>query len=234
MEKIIVFDLWGDYGHFRNIYTTTSPLSYAFPPRTALSGLIAAVAGRDKEQYIDIFTRDKANIALRILSPVKKVRFGENLIDTKTAIKMHFIKGHTQIRFEFIKDPKYRVYFRHSDNKFYKKIKMLLEEHKCVYTPCLGLSEFLCNFKYRDEYTVSPKVINDFIHIDSVIPKTYLKEPKFEPDKEYFSVTIPIEMKTDRTVRKYDEVLYERRGKQILARVSQFWEVENGERILFL
>ncbi|MFB3896899.1 MAG: CRISPR-associated protein Cas5, partial [bacterium] len=30
--KILVFDIWGDLGHFRKFYTTTSPLSFSFPP----------------------------------------------------------------------------------------------------------------------------------------------------------------------------------------------------------
>ena len=50
-ERVIVFDVWGDYAHFRKNYSTSSPLTYSFPPRTALSGLIGAIAGLDKSNY---------------------------------------------------------------------------------------------------------------------------------------------------------------------------------------
>ena len=68
------------------------------------------------------------------MKPVKKVRIGENLIDTKSAVKMHLIKNRTQIRFEFVKDPKYRIYFSHSDEQFYKKMQ------RPAHQPPIGLS----------------------------------------------------------------------------------------------
>jgi CRISPR-associated protein, Cas5h family len=71
-ERVIVFDVWGDYAHFRKNYSTSSPLTYSFPPRTALSGLIGAVVGLDKAEYFRHFCKVDANIGCRILAPVKK------------------------------------------------------------------------------------------------------------------------------------------------------------------
>ncbi len=85
------------------IYTTSSPLTYSFPPRTALSGLIGAIVGFDKEDYFRHFLRKDAKIGCKILEPIKKVRIGENLINTKIAVKMHLIKNRNQIRLEFVK-----------------------------------------------------------------------------------------------------------------------------------
>lgn len=233
MDKVIVFDIWGDYAHFRKIYTTTSPLTYSFPPRTALTGLIAAILGIDKNKYISYFTKDKSFIALKIVSPIKKVRIGENLINTK--LGMHLIKNRTQIRYEFVKEPKYRIYFWHTDNKIYETLKELLKQHKCIYTPCLGLSELLCNFKYVDEYKINgPIEDKNETEISSCIPVNVIKKPKFEAEKEYFTETIPIEMKDNRAVKEYQEILYEKQGKNIVAIVDNFWELENNERIIFL
>ena len=237
MDKVIVFEVWGDYAHFRQYFTTTSPLSYSVPPRTALAGLISAITGIygiDKNEYLKHFTKDKARIALKITSPIKKVRISENLIDTKKAKKMHLIKQRTRIRFEFVKDPKYKIYFAHTDKDLHEKVKGLLQEHQCIYTPCLGLSELLCNFEYKGEYKISESQSEGFVMIDSIVPNTYLKEPEFENGKEYFSVIMPAEMKEGRVVTEYEEVLYERQGDKIKAKVSRFWELENNERILFL
>jgi CRISPR-associated protein Cas5h len=236
-ERVLVFDVWGDYAHFRKNYSTSSPLTYSFPPRTALSGLIGAVAGLDKSDYYSMFFRDNAMIGCKILNPVKKVRIGENLIDTKSALKMHLIKNRTQIRFEFVKDPKYRVYFSHSDEQLYQKLKDLLSSHKSVFTPCLGLSELICNFEYRGDFELE-RCGEEFQAIDSVVPgKSLLESPDFEEDKEYFSEVMPAEMGDAREVMDYREILFERNGKSIQAKAKGLWMLKdggNGERILFL
>lgn len=236
MKKVLVFDIWGDYAHFRKIYTTTSPLTYSIPPRTALIGLIAAILGIDKGKYIPYFTKDKSNIALRILSPIKKIRIGENLIDTKTghSIKMHLIKNRTQIRYEFLKDPRYRIYFWHINNEIYENLKQFLIKHKCIYTPCLGLSQLLCNFEYIAEYKIEgPIETENEVEISSCIPIKIIKKAIFEEEKEYFTETLPSEMIENRIVIDYQEILYERKGESIFGEVDKFWILENNERIIF-
>lgn len=233
IDKVVVFDIWGDYAHFKKIYTTSSPLSYSFPPRTALTGLIGAILGIEKDDCFSYFTKDKANIACRILSPIKKVRIGENLIDTKKS--MHLIQNRTQIKFEFVKDPKYRIYFRHSDESLHERFKNLVECHQSVFTPYLGLSQLICNFSYIGEFSISAKSEEEFTPLGSVVPNRYLKKPpEFEDGKEYFSENLPLEMGATRQVTDYGEVLFERRGGNIRAMVNNFWEIGNGERILFL
>lgn len=232
-ERVLVFDVWGDYAHFRKNYSTSSPLTYSFPPRTAISGLIGAIAGLDKADYFRRFLRDGAEIGCKILVPVKKVRIGENLIDTKSALKMHLIKNRTQIRFEFVKDPKYRIYFSHSDEQFYRRFVDLLTNHQSVYTPCLGLSELVCNFSFIGEFGLK-SLGEDVQMIDSVIPGKRLLETDFEDGKEYFSEIMPGVMGEDREVTDYNEVLFERNGEKIRAKARDLWETENGERIVFL
>jgi CRISPR-associated protein Cas5h len=232
-ERVIVFDVWGDYAHFRKNYSTSSPLTYSFPPRTALSGLIGAIAGLDKAEYFRHFFKDDAKIGCKILEPVKKVRIGENLIDTKSAVKMHLIKNRTQIRFEFVKDPKYRVYFSHTDEEFFNKVRDHLVNHQSVYTPCLGLSQFICNFWFVGEFELK-KSEGDVQIIDSVVPGRCLIETDFEEEREYFSEVMPDEMGEAREVTNYSEILFERNGKRIKARAKELWEVKNGERIIFL
>ncbi|MHC1688710.1 MAG: type I-B CRISPR-associated protein Cas5b [Methanothrix sp.] len=234
-ERVIVFDVWGDYAHFRKNYSTSSPLTYSFPPRTALSGLIGAIAGLDKTEYFRQFFRNGAKIGCKIMNPVKKVRIGENLIDTKSAVKMHLIKNRTQIRFEFVKDPKYRIYFSHSDEKFYKNLRDLLESHQSVYTPCLGLSQLICNFHFVGEFEMNESG-EDVQVIDSVVPGMCIQEPEFEEGKEYFSEVMPCEMGEAREVTDYREILFERNGKGIKAKAKELWEVGNDghERIVFL
>lgn len=234
-ERVTVFDVWGDYAHFRKNYSTSSPLTYSFPPRTAISGLIGAIIGLDKAEYFRHFFKEDAEIGCKILAPVKKVRIGENLIDTKStgSVKMHLIKNRTQIRFEFAKDPKYRIYFSHSDELLYKKLKDNLINHRSVYTPCLGLSQLVCNFAFVGEFGIK-RSSEEFQTIDSVVLGKCLLETDFEEGKEYFSEVMPCEMGEGREVTEYSEILFERDGKKIKAKAKELWAVENGERIVFL
>lgn len=238
MDNVLVFDVWGEYAHFRKYYTTTSPLTFSIPPRTAICGLIAGIIGIDKNAYLKDFTKEKADIAVRILAPVKKVRVAENLIDTKHSLMMSRIKNRTQIRFEFLKDAKFRIYFHHTGSEIYTKTLEFLKHHKCVYTPCLGLSEHIANFGFVGEIKCEKVDDNsDFVRIDSVIPSPNGSHVEIDFDRddgEYFTETIPIEMEEDRTLREYSNVTFERKCAPISAKVERFWELEDDERIIFL
>lgn len=234
MDKVLVFDLWGDYAHFKKHYTTTSPLSFPFPPRTTIAGIISAIIGLDKEEYLTYFGRDSAWISLKLLASIKKIRIGQNLIDTKKGFSK--IRQRTQIRIEYLKDPKYRIYFYHSDQEnLYHPLKGHLEGHQSVYTVSLGLSELLANFSFIGEYPLYEIFPSDLVEIDSVVPsEKVLGRIKFEEGKEYFSTNIPIEMQKGRVVTKYSDVNYERNGQKILCHPNSYYGVGNGERILFL
>lgn len=251
-RKVLVFDVFGDYAHFRRVYTTTSPLTYLIPPRTALCGLIGAILGlsKNENEYLSYFTIDKAKIGLRILNPIKKMVISENLIHTKRGegcegIGMNIIKKRTQISFEFLKDSKYRIYFWHDDKKLYDKLKNNLLEHKSVYTPCLGLSENIANFEYVGEFDAFLKDgNNEFLQIHSVIPLNKIPENgiMFDVgDREYFSINLPVEMNRERIVTRYGKILLEKSGNAIKTKITEpycYWEINHGngekENIFFI
>lgn len=232
--KVLVFDVWGEFGHFRKHYTTTSPLTYSIPPRTAIAGMIGAIEGLGKDEYLNYFSKEDANIAVKICCPIKKTRIAENLIDTKIAPMMSRIKTRTQIRFEVLKDVKYRIYFSHSSEEVYNELYSMLKEHKSVYTLCLGLSEHIANYEFVGEMEAVSEISDSEREIHSVIPEKKLLKINFEEGKEYFSETIPIEMLLDREVVEYSKVLFEKNGKIIVANVNNLWRLENGEGIVFM
>lgn len=231
-----MFDVWGDYAHFRRFYTTTSPLSFPIPPRTALCGLIGAIIGLEKEDndYLNYFSTNFAFIALKLLNPIKKTIIAENLINTKPGVVkglgMNLIDrkaGRTQIRFEFLKNQKYRLYFYCPDGEdgLYQKLKYNLTNHKTKYTPCLGLSENIANFEFIGEFEIkklSPS--NDPISISTVIPLQKTSSENgiyFEPEGEYFAIRIPVELNTERVVTKYSDIIFDRNGRPIQAKLIE-------------
>lgn len=234
MSKVILFDVWADYAHFRKYYTTTSPLSFSFPPRTTISGLIAAIIGLDKQEYIPFFDKSQSQIAIQIMNPIKKTRIAMNLINTKES--MNIIRSRTQIRFEMLKNVKYRIYFFHSNSQLYDKLLSFLKEHKSVYTPCLGLSENIANFKFVNEVECEEKSSADHISVVSVVPSSGKQDLllDFNKEDEYFQETIPIVMDKDRVVTEYSMVTFERNGRPMKVKVNKFWELDTNEKILFL
>ena len=239
-KPFIIFDIWADFGHFKKYYTTSSPLTFSIPPRTAIIGLISAIIGLDKNEYLSLMTKDKADIAIRIINPIKKIRISQNLINTKdwfwTPVKRGKHKPRTPVRFEYLKEPKFRIYFSHSDDRIYNLFKENLQNHKSVYTPCLGLSELIADFRFVDEVLIEGNFNNeDFIDICSVIPLDTLKEiDLLVPDRRYFKERIPVEMFPGRIVTEYREVIYEINGNPIRAKVENALVLNNKDVIVTL
>ena len=237
MPKVIIFDIWGNYAHFRKPYTTTSPLTYSIPSRTVLTGIIGAIMGIEKEKNNETLNYSKCNLSLKILNPIKKVLINQNLINTKTAkmmSRMESTGGRTQIRFEKLKDVKYRIYIEIFNEEMHKELLNKLIEHSPVYTPSFGISEDLANFSFIGE--VNYKVNKGDIELDSVLNMENVtpQNIKFENDKEYFADTYALEMKEDREVLKYGEILIERQGKKIFIRDIEYISIENSENIKWI
>ena len=68
--NFLIFKLQGDFAHFKRHYTTTSPLSFDFPPRTVLSGLVGAILGlskypQDSNYYLKFFKKQDAHFGVK-------------------------------------------------------------------------------------------------------------------------------------------------------------------------
>ncbi len=238
--RVLVFDLYGDLAHFRKYYTTTSPLTFSFPPPPTIAGILGAIYGASRDDYLDIFGYENCKIALRILNPIKKVRMGINLVNTKDnryflLIKKKNHEPRIQIFTEFVKLPKYRVYFWHQDNKILDKLITMIKSHQSFYTVSLGLSELLAVFNFIGIYEAqeiknSKEEINTIISMSNILDKGI----EIQPDRKYFKEKIPIKMTHERVVEIYDDVIFELEGKTIKALLKTFYQLENGENITFI
>jgi CRISPR-associated protein Cas5h len=242
--NVLVFDIWSDYAHFRKPYTTTSPLTYPFPPRTVIAGIISAIIGIPKN---DVICQDETSLIAVSLSknnPVKKIRVGENLTQVpkkpaivdlkKTQNKLN------QIRYEFLKDPRYTIYFYHPKSEIYGKLKNHLQNHTSVYTPYLGISEHIANFEFQGEFELIEREGNGRVSLDCVITKKNIKKDSvdFSNNAEYFNVRMPNRMNNERIVQEYAEIIFERNGHPINAIPLKYWQIkeknDKGRNIVFL
>lgn len=76
---LISFRYHAKYGHFRKPYSNVSSLSYPFPPRTALSGLLGAILGVQKAEVPLRFDEKNLKVAVEIERPIKTITHVTNL-----------------------------------------------------------------------------------------------------------------------------------------------------------
>jgi len=246
-KDVLIFDISSEYGHFRKYNTTTSPLTYSIPTRGAVVGLLGAILGIERElgvgkykeeqtPLVEIFSKQKAGIAIQILSPIKKVFMGFNLINTKDSF--FNIKNRTQIEFELVKDPFYRIYLSLDDAGIFEELSERIKNKRHHFTPYLGLSQFTANVEYIDQSKASGlKNENEYREIATAVNLSYLPNNdalQFNSAFYYSANMMPIDMDRERKVLEYSEVLIEKEGKSIQLKNVEYFEVENHGNILFL
>lgn len=149
-KPVLAFTLTGQFGHFRRGYASRTGLTYPFPPKTALAGVIGAVLGIPKPN--PAWTLDpaalavavKPNVPLRTLMvPItyRQAPPGRGS-DAQTA---------TLIPLEFVVKPSYTVYVSLADERLQAELRQRLEEHTCIYTPYLGITELIADLTYLGE-----------------------------------------------------------------------------------
>ncbi len=163
---VIVFRYYGRYAHFRRPYTNVSSLSYPFPPRPTISGLLGAILGIQKEKVADNFNNDKLKVAVSIEKPAETsthvTNFRQDGVGGIDYIIKKPAKGWkpkeirnippyneaTQIPMELLRHASFLVYVHLADDKTSNELYSRLKTSRYFYTPCLGLSEFLANIEY--------------------------------------------------------------------------------------
>ncbi len=229
--KVLVFDAWGDYAHYRKIYTTTSPLTYSIPTKTSLAGLIGAIIGLEKDSYHDLFNQRGFKVAVRLLNPVEKTTMNINLTDTKYPNAIRDGRR-TQIPFEFLRNPRYRIYVSIEDSDTYHRLKQALSSEHTHFTPCLGLSECIASIKFVGEYAAKPKKVKAETHIVAAVD-TRKNNILFQPKKHYCREKMPLQMDGSRQVLEFGDIAFETHGGGMRITSGEYFEV-GDEHVSFI
>lgn len=250
-DQILVFDIGSEYGHFRKFNTTTSPLTYSIPTRPAMTGLLGAILGIEREVAAGkfrkgvvplsrLFSKEMAGIGIQLMHPVKKVNVAFNLLDTeKTASSFFNIKQRTQIEYELLKDPFFRVFVSFKDKELFGNLVNYVQNNCTYFTPYLGLSQFTASIQFKGLSIIEPLNSIGFQEVVTAVnlSNANLDDPiQFDRSVEfkYTLDTLPVEMLPDRVVTEYAEVIVETNGRPIKVKSNNIYKTEGFGNILFL
>ena len=247
-NNLLIFEISGEYAHFRKFNTTSSPLTYTIPTLPALAGLLGAVMGIEREvspnkyregviPVNEVFSAENSKIGIQILNPTKKVNIGFNLLNTgKGASSFFNIVNRTQVEFELLKDPHFRIFFWHKDQKLLNNISDRIKTMNYHFSPYLGLAQFTCLVEWAgleplNEIEKKGEISDIITAVDlSKLPKTHSINFK---NGFYTTDTMPMKMQRDRIVTRYSEVFLEKNGLSISVSTDKCWQTSFGN-ILFL
>jgi CRISPR-associated protein Cas5h len=202
--RMVVFDIYGYMAHFRRFYSSVTPLTYHFPPRNTVMGILACILGFDKDSYYETFSRDKCRIAVALRTPVRRMMLPTNYLDTDqiTLQRLRGVGNRVPTRMEYLlavpplEYVSYRIFVTHEDQSLLDRLAGRLADRRFAYPISLGPAHCLAeaNLVYTgeanvvesngDEYSVSTVIPQDTI-VDGPAPAEGIKimlEERLPPD----------------------------------------------------
>ncbi len=179
--ECLSFELRGQWGHFRRVEGNIVKQTYRIPPRTTISGIIAAVLGLDRDSYYDVFAPERSAVAVEPLNELRTMNLPQNTLSTaKEHMKTVPTRGHARVsmpdptelrqqhNYEVLVDPAYRIDLRLEDDELFGELRTRLETGTSYYPPSLGLSEHLAEIEYLGTFDAEPCEIGD-TDVDSAV-----------------------------------------------------------------
>ena len=201
-----VFDIHSDRAMFRKPYTTTSSVSYPFPPPTTVAGIVSAILGfanKSNETIGNAAYWEKMSgtqIAIKINTPIKWEIQTVNFLTTKQSQT-----GRVQIKHHYVKKPSYRIYLR---GELEESLCRSLKKHQYTYTPYLGVAYALANITFIGQF---PEKICNTTTVDTTFPITDPEgplEPAMVKNNSLNKTEVPFEFSPKRDLKKVLDVLY--------------------------
>lgn len=219
-SKVLIFDLMGPLAHFRKFYTNSSSLTYSFPPRTVVSGLIAGMLGYQRDSYYEKLGLENCKIGVSVQKRVRKLMETVNYISTKDFSFKKILKGEierTQVPLEILmpvdsKTLRFRIFFWNKNEEIYSDLKRRLKEKAFVYPPYLGLTEFIAEVDFVCEGEVhGPLQLEKHVTIKSVTDKKCISELMISSDiaRMYYTEKAPVAFKENREILKSATYIFE-------------------------
>ena len=226
-DRLILFDLAGAMAHFRKFYTNSSSLSYSFPPRTTLCGLIAGMLGMPRDSYYETFSMARCRIGLSLRREVRKVIQTVNYIRTKSPSELDGSAGPTQVPLELVmpmpgeRQVVYRVYFWHEDREVMEELWSRLYNRKFIFPPYFGITECPAEVKWATvvegeglRWLSDPE---EPLDVTTVIPLERIRQNGFKLREgiQVLRDRLPLDFSPGRSLNSVADILYERNAQPL-------------------
>jgi CRISPR-associated protein Cas5 subtype I-B len=189
------------------------------------------VLGLPKNESLEFFRDNRAVFGLQMLRPVRTTHVSINLLDTKGSrdFRPKAVNPHTTMRYEIIREPRYRLIFGHST--LAKSLHDVLMNGEMSYTPCLGLAWMIAWFEgkpslSRAEELGTSEELQQFV--SPVRANDLDGDVQWRSDSVYQRIRMPAEMLPDRRVTRYEEYIIDTTGAPIETRLKSYWKLADG------
>ncbi len=244
--KVLIFDVIGRMAHFRRFYSSVTALSYYFPPRNTVMGMIAAIMGYDRDSYYDNLSRDKIGIALAIRTKMRRLILPTNYLDTDQISEDRLRgKGKVPTTIEYIlpfldKELSYRIFICGLDNTtILDELKYRIQNCLYVYPLSLGAANCLARAEYV--YAGESKIVDNREErpISTVIPIDCIENNGLKINKDrriILEERLPPDLGPRRSIignsRNY---IFEENGKDInvITKPDYTFKVDMGGEVIY-
>ncbi|PSQ57137.1 type I-B CRISPR-associated protein Cas5 [Halobacteriales archaeon SW_8_68_21] len=182
-DRCLSFTVRGPWGHFRRIEGNIVKQTYRIIPRTTVAGLLAALAGIERDGYYDLFAPDTSAIAIEPVREIRTINMPMNTLSTASG-NLQSLNGRGKIsvklpdpttlrqqhNYEVLVEPAYRIDISLADEEWYTEVQEMLEAGRSHYIPSLGLSEYLAEIEYHGEFSVDAGPQHESVAVDSAVP----------------------------------------------------------------
>ncbi|MGB9778318.1 MAG: type I-B CRISPR-associated protein Cas5b [Candidatus Bathyarchaeales archaeon] len=224
--KLVVFDAKCFFAHFRKHFSTTSSLSYSFPPRTTIVGMLAALLGYDRDAYYSIFPSERCRVALQVRTPVRRLTNTINYLMTDKPVtlrKLRGIGGQAQVHVEMLvsdsREPCqlcYRIFFNHENEDLLKEVAERLKRLRFAYPPSLGSANNVAELYYVDFVDAEVYQPKGEVEVHTVVPVSVLERVVPQHGRRiYVEELVPADFTGDRKLKRKESYIYEGEGKPI-------------------
>lgn len=229
--KLTIFDVQGFFGFFRKHFSTTSSLSYSFPPRTSIIGIIAAILGFERDTYYSLFPSETCKIALQMRASVRYATNTVNYLMTDKPLTLKKLRGiggqmptHVEMLLSGERDLSqlcYRIFFNHEDEKLQDEITEHIRERRFSYPPSLGSANNIAELKYVDLVKAEVYKPTGEVNVHTVVPVSVLKNLRpQEGTKISIEELVPADFTEDRKLKREENYIFEAKGKAIKASIQ--------------
>jgi CRISPR-associated protein Cas5h len=226
--KGFLFDIRGNWAHYRKPETNNNPLTHDFITKTALLGLIGAVLGIERKEMAQLFPQLSEDFLYGVF--VKATVKKESWAFTLRYVVDFFQKAPKQM--EFLKNPENRVALALESERsarYFDAFQMAVQTQEARFTPILGLHNCPAELSFVAAGDFAPRN-GEFVTQSFITERHQLNAsklvgaPDFAKGFRIGAERIPTFQNDDfwNPPEKYVRVFYPSEGKEITASGDYF------------